>query len=34
MLSLMRAPPDGTGMEVCRDVRSVDPTIQALILTS
>ncbi|WP_313901096.1 response regulator transcription factor [Nocardioides sp. SLBN-35] len=26
--------PDGTGMEVCRDVRSVDPTIQALILTS
>ena len=25
---------DGTGMEVCRDVRSVDPTIQALILTS
>lgn len=26
--------PDGTGMEVCRDVRSVDPTIRALILTS
>jgi DNA-binding NarL/FixJ family response regulator len=26
--------PDGTGMEVCRDVRSVDPTIKALILTS
>jgi DNA-binding NarL/FixJ family response regulator len=26
--------PDGTGVEVCRQVRSVDPTIQALILTS
>jgi len=26
--------PDGTGMEVCRDVRSVDPSIKALILTS
>jgi DNA-binding NarL/FixJ family response regulator len=26
--------PDGTGMEVCREVRSVDPSIQALILTS
>ena len=26
--------PDGTGMEVCRDVRSVDPAIKALILTS
>ncbi len=26
--------PDGSGMEVCRDVRSVDPTIRALILTS
>jgi len=26
--------PDGTGMEVCRDVRSVDPDIKALILTS
>jgi two-component system response regulator DevR len=26
--------PDGTGMEVCRDIRSVDPSIKALILTS
>lgn len=26
--------PDGSGVEVCREIRSVDPTIQALILTS
>ena len=26
--------PDGTGIDVCRDVRSVDPNIKALILTS
>jgi two-component system, NarL family, response regulator DevR len=26
--------PDGSGIEVCRAVRSVDPTIHALILTS
>ncbi|MCW2791976.1 MAG: response regulator receiver, partial [Nocardioides sp.] len=26
--------PDGSGIEVCRSVRAVDPTIQALILTS
>jgi two-component system response regulator DevR len=26
--------PDGSGIEVCRAVRAVDPTIQALILTS
>jgi len=26
--------PDGSGVDVCRDVRSVDPTIRALILTS
>jgi two-component system response regulator DevR len=26
--------PDGSGIDVCREVRSVDPTIQALILTS
>jgi DNA-binding NarL/FixJ family response regulator len=26
--------PDGSGVTVCRDVRSVDPTINALILTS
>jgi two-component system, NarL family, response regulator DevR len=26
--------PDGTGIEVCRDVRAVDPSIKALILTS
>ncbi|MDH6237489.1 response regulator transcription factor [Cryobacterium sp. CG_9.6] len=26
--------PDGTGIEVCRDVRSIDPTLQCLILTS
>ena len=26
--------PDGSGIEVCRDVRSVDPSINALILTS
>jgi DNA-binding NarL/FixJ family response regulator len=26
--------PDGSGIDVCRDVRSQDPTIQALILTS
>ena len=26
--------PDGTGMEVCRDVRSLDPRLRCLILTS
>lgn len=26
--------PDGSGIEVCRDVRAVDPSIRALILTS
>ena len=26
--------PDGSGIDVCREVRSIDPTIQALILTS
>ena len=26
--------PDGSGIEVCREVRSVDPAIRALILTS
>ncbi|MBB3040225.1 response regulator [Nocardioides sp. LMS-CY] len=26
--------PDGSGVEVCRQIRSVDPTIAALILTS
>lgn len=26
--------PDGSGIDVCRDVRSADPEIQALILTS
>src|SRR6476646_3586563 len=26
--------PDGSGIDVCRDVRTVDPSIQALILTS
>jgi len=26
--------PDGSGIDVCRGIRSVDPTIQALILTS
>ena len=26
--------PDGSGIEVCRAVRAVDPTINALILTS
>lgn len=26
--------PDGTGIEVCRDVRSVDPRLKCLILTS
>lgn len=26
--------PDGSGIEVCRDVRSIDPSINALILTS
>jgi DNA-binding NarL/FixJ family response regulator len=26
--------PDGTGIEVCRDVRSVDPRLNCLILTS
>jgi two-component system response regulator DevR len=26
--------PDGTGMEVCREVRSIDPSIACLILTS
>jgi DNA-binding NarL/FixJ family response regulator len=26
--------PDGSGIDVCREVRSADPTIKALILTS
>ena len=26
--------PDGSGIDVCRDVRSVDPSIAVLILTS
>jgi DNA-binding NarL/FixJ family response regulator len=26
--------PDGSGIEVCREIRSVDPTIRVLILTS
>jgi DNA-binding NarL/FixJ family response regulator len=26
--------PDGTGIEVCRDVRSVDPSLNCIILTS
>jgi len=26
--------PDGTGIEVCRDVRSVDPSLRCIILTS
>ena len=26
--------PDGSGIDVCREVRSIDPTIQGLILTS
>jgi two-component system response regulator DevR len=26
--------PDGSGIDVCRDIRAVDPTIQGLILTS
>jgi DNA-binding NarL/FixJ family response regulator len=26
--------PDGSGIDVCRDVRSIDPSIKALILTS
>jgi two-component system response regulator DevR len=26
--------PDGSGIDVCRDVRSIDPSIQAMILTS
>jgi DNA-binding NarL/FixJ family response regulator len=26
--------PDGSGIDVCREVRSVDPTIRAIILTS
>src|SRR4051794_41632554 len=26
--------PDGSGIDVCRDVRAVDPSINALILTS
>jgi two-component system response regulator DevR len=26
--------PDGTGIDVCRDVRSLDPTVRAVILTS
>lgn len=26
--------PDGTGIEVCRDVRSVDPSLRCLVLTS
>jgi two-component system, NarL family, response regulator DevR len=26
--------PDGSGVDVCRDIRSVDPSIKALILTS
>ena len=26
--------PDGSGIDVCRDIRSVDPSIKALVLTS
>jgi two-component system, NarL family, response regulator DevR len=26
--------PDGSGIDVCRDIRSIDPSIKALILTS
>src|SRR3712207_691037 len=26
--------PDGTGIDVCRQIRSVDPSLRALILTS
>ncbi|MDO7867059.1 response regulator [Nocardioides jiangxiensis] len=26
--------PDGSGVDVCRDIRSVDPTIRGLVLTS
>src|SRR5664279_68808 len=26
--------PDGSGIDVCRDIRSIDPSIHALILTS
>lgn len=26
--------PDGSGIDVCRDVRSIDPTVAAIILTS
>src|SRR6188508_3661849 len=26
--------PDGSGIDVCREVRSIDPSIKALILTS
>jgi DNA-binding NarL/FixJ family response regulator len=26
--------PDGSGIDVCRDIRSVDPTVKAMILTS
>lgn len=26
--------PDGSGIDVCRDIRSADPTVRALILTS
>ena len=26
--------PDGSGIDVCRDIRSIDPTIRVLILTS
>jgi DNA-binding NarL/FixJ family response regulator len=26
--------PDGSGIDVCRDIRSIDPTIKGLILTS
>lgn len=26
--------PDGTGIEVCRDIRQIDPTLNCLILTS
>lgn len=26
--------PDGSGIDICRDIRSIDPSIQALIVTS
>lgn len=26
--------PDGSGIDVCRDVRSVDPTVAGIVLTS